>query len=194
VTPIPPIASGRLTLVSLGPLELRALLIGDRHTAGERLHCEIPADLALEEMPLAMRLAQIEADPAVQPWLLRAIVLRESRTMIGHINFHTAPRPDYLAAIAPDGVELGYSIQPRFRRRGLATESVLALMHWAHTVHEQRCFVLSISPENVPSLRMAQNFGFVKVGSHIDEEDGLELEFMRRFDTWPVDWREGART
>jgi len=188
--PYPPIESARLTLLSLGPAELTTLLSGDRTAASQLLQCEIPADLALEEMPLARRLEQIRADAAVQPWLLRAIVLRETQTLIGHMNFHTAPRPEYLATIAPDGVELGYSIHPQFRRHGYATEAVLALLHWACTEHGQRCFVLSISPENIPSLRIAESLGFTAIGSHIDEEDGLELEFLRRFDAWPAEWQE----
>jgi hypothetical protein len=31
--------------------------------------------------------------------------------------------------------------------------------------------------------------GFETCGSHIDDEDGLEIEYVRRFDAWPVDWR-----
>lgn len=35
-------------------------------------------------------------------------------------------------------------------------------------------FVLSTDPANLPSVRIAEHFGFCKLGSHIDEEDGLE--------------------
>lgn len=34
--------------------------------------------------------------------------------------------------------------------------------------------MLSISPNNQPSLGIAEHFGFVKIGSQVDEEDGLE--------------------
>jgi RimJ/RimL family protein N-acetyltransferase len=47
-------------------------------------------------------------------------------------------------------------------------------MRWARDEHGITEFVVSISPGNTPSLRLAASLGFVKVGSHIDEVDGLE--------------------
>ena len=164
------------------------LLAGDRDSAARLLNCRIGPDVDLERMPLAMRLNQLRADPGIEPWLLRAMVERASGEMIGNIGFHTPPRPDYLSNIAPDAVELGYTVYPPFRRQGYATEAALALMHWAYVAHGQRCFFLSISPQNVASTAMAKSLGFETCGSHIDEEDGLEIEFLRRFDTWPAEW------
>jgi RimJ/RimL family protein N-acetyltransferase len=182
------IESKRLSLRLLGVLEMEALLRGERSTAERLLECRITDDALLDRMPLAARLEQVRANPAAQPWLLRAMVDRASRTMIGHIGFHSPPRPQYLAAIAPDGVEMGYTVYVPFRRRGYATEAVLALMHWAYTQHEQRCFVLSISPQNLASTAMAESLGFTPCGSHVDDEDGLEMEFVRRIESWPAEW------
>jgi ribosomal-protein-alanine N-acetyltransferase len=186
---IPPIESRRLSLRSMGVTVMEALLVGDRIGAGRMLECKIPDDLPLQDLPLAMRLGQVRRDPTELRWLLRASVERASETMIGHFNFHTPPRPAYLATIAPDAVELGYSIHEPFRRRGFATEAALAMMHWAYAEHGQRCFFLSISPHNVASTNMACALGFIQCGSHIDDEDGLEIEYLRRFDEWPADWR-----
>jgi RimJ/RimL family protein N-acetyltransferase len=173
----------------MGPPALEALLSGDRVAAARLLECHIPEEAPLDRMPLAMRLAQLRVDASVQPWLLRAMVERASGTMVGHIGFHSPPRPDYLAHIAPDAVELGYTTHAPFRRRGFATEAVLALMHWAYSQHSQRCFFLSISPQNLVSTHMAQSLGFAPCGSHIDDEDGLEIEFVRRIEAWPEEWR-----
>jgi [ribosomal protein S5]-alanine N-acetyltransferase len=85
---------------------------------------------------------------------------------------------------------LGYTVHPAYRRQGIATEAALALMHWAHRQHNQRCFVLSISPHNLPSTSMAESLGFIRCGSKMDDIDGLEIFFQRRFETWPVDWLE----
>ena len=186
------IESTRLSLRSLGIPKLEALLARDLSTAQRLLDCIIPGEASLERMPLKPMLERIRADPATQPWLIRATIDRNSRTMIGHIGFHTAPRPPYLATIAPDGVEMGYTVFAPFRRRGYAKEAALALMHWAFTHHNQRCFVLSISPNNPASLAMAQSLNFTTIGSHIDEEDGPELEFVRRFEHWPPDWRSAT--
>jgi [ribosomal protein S5]-alanine N-acetyltransferase len=40
-----------------------------------------------------------------------------------------------------------------------------------------RHFVLSVSPENDPSLAIVRKLGFVRTGEQIDEEDGLEHIF-----------------
>jgi RimJ/RimL family protein N-acetyltransferase len=172
----------------MGPPVLEALLAEDRGVAARLLECSIPSDLPLDSMPLAMRLEQIRRDPAVQPWLVRAMIDRASGVLMGHIGFHTPPRPEYLATIAPDAVELGYSVHAPFRRRGYAAEAALALMHWAYALHGQRCFLLSVSPQNQPSTAMARSLGFAACGSHIDEEDGLEIEYVRRFEQWPPEW------
>jgi [ribosomal protein S5]-alanine N-acetyltransferase len=185
----PAIESNRLTLHSLSIRELEMLLADDRCAVQQLLNCDIPVDYPLNRMPLALRLKQIRTDATVQPWLLRAMIDRESRAMIGHIGFHSPPPLDYLSEIAPDGVELGYTVHPTFRRRGYATEAALALMNWARLQHNQRCFVLSISPQNLPSIAMAKSLGFTQCGSHIDDEDGLEIEFVRRVETWPDEWR-----
>jgi RimJ/RimL family protein N-acetyltransferase len=51
------------------------------------------------------------------------------------------------------------------------------MMHWAHTERSVETFVLSISPENRPSLAMAAKLGFERVGSRMDEIDGEEWVF-----------------
>ena len=47
-------------------------------------------------------------------------------------------------------------------------------MKWACEAHGVRRFVLSIRPDNIPSQALAAQLGFVRIGSHIDEVDGLE--------------------
>jgi [ribosomal protein S5]-alanine N-acetyltransferase len=183
-----PVESRRLVLRSMGAPVLEALLADERGVAARLLECGIPGDLPLERMPLARRLDQLRRDASVQPWLLRAMIDRVSATLVGHIGFHSPPRPEYLATIAPDAVELGYTVHAPFRRQGYATEAVLALMHWAYSLHGQCCFFLSISPQNLASTAMALSLGFAACGSHIDDEDGLEIEYLRRFERWPPEW------
>jgi [ribosomal protein S5]-alanine N-acetyltransferase len=182
------IESLRLSLVSMGMPVLEAMLADDRIAAARLLGCHIPPDLSLKRIPAGRRLVQLREDSTVQPWLLRAMINRMSGAMVGHIGFHSSPRPQYLADIAPDGVELGYTVCPSFRRQKYATEAAIALMHWAYAQYDQRCFVLSISPQNVASTAMAEAMGFTRCGSQMDEEDGLEIIFVRRFDKWPSDW------
>jgi ribosomal-protein-alanine N-acetyltransferase len=180
--------SRRLELVSMGPALLEALLAGDHARAAQIGGFQIPNDLMPRKRTLQMRLRQIRANPEVQPWLLRAIVIRQSQTMCGSIGFHSEPGPEDLRDVAADGVELGYAVGEPFRRQGFAKEAAITLMRWAFENHHQRCFILSIAPDNEASLAMAHSMGFSQVGSHIDEEDGLELRFERRLDRWPDEW------
>ena len=70
--------------------------------------------------------------------------------MVGHAGFHGPPGvngPEKSGA-----VELGYTIFPDFRGRGLATEAARALMDWAEETHGIVHFIASIAPTNEPSL------------------------------------------
>jgi RimJ/RimL family protein N-acetyltransferase len=62
---------------------------------------------------------------------------------------------------------------------GYASEAAQALMEWATREHKVTRFVVSISPMNEPSLRLAKKFGFRKVGTVTDPEDGVEDVFVR---------------
>jgi RimJ/RimL family protein N-acetyltransferase len=181
------VQSERLELIGMGPALLEALLAGDHVLAGQMGGFQIPGDVRIHPRTLQLRLQQLQANPEVQPWLLRAMVIRHSRVMCGYIGFHSEPAPEDLREMAADGVEIGYTVGESFRRQGYAKEAALRLMQWAFERHGQRCFVLSISPDNQPSLAMAHSMGFRQIGSHMDEEDGLELYFERRIGRWPGD-------
>ena len=161
------------------PTFLSASLSGNRWAAAESIGLTISDEWFVAHRLMDIRLAQLEQDPTLQPWLLRAIALRHEPVMIGHIGFHSRPAPDYLQAYAPQGIEFGYTVYAPFRRQGFASEACAALMAWATAVHGVTQFVLTIAPDNTPSRRIAQRFGFVKVGEHMDEADGLEEIFVR---------------
>lgn len=64
---------------------------------------------------------------------------------------------------APDErgqVEIGYSVLPRFQKRGLASEMVLALTEWAFGQPGVRCVIAQTAPDNAPSIRVLQKAGF----------------------------------
>jgi RimJ/RimL family protein N-acetyltransferase len=164
----------RLDLVPLTPEFLRAMLRHDLAEAERILGFPLPDGLLDSTDVMALRLEQLESNPSLQPWLLRALVLRERRVMVGHIGFHTAPGADYLQPYAPNGVEFGFTVYAPFLRQGYAREASKALMQWAHQVHGVTRFVVTIRPDNAPSQALAAGLGFVRIGSHIDEVDGLE--------------------
>ncbi|MFD0895805.1 GNAT family N-acetyltransferase [Luteolibacter ambystomatis] len=168
------ISTERLDLIPMGPDFLRASLSGDPAAASVAIGATLPPDWPSIPEILAMRLEQLEAVPALEPWLLRAMVLRETRTMVGHIGFHTAPGPEYLEPWSPGAVEFGFSVLEEHRRRGYAREAAQGMMRWAVDEHGVRAFVLTISPGNHPSQALASGLGFHRIGEHVDEVDGIE--------------------
>jgi RimJ/RimL family protein N-acetyltransferase len=171
------ISSERLHLVTLTPKVLRLSLTRDAPSVERVLGFSVPPNWYEDERFIRMRLQQLTEDPSYLPWSARAILLRSERRMIGRIGFHTKPAPAYLKPYAPNGVEFGYDVFPPYRRQGYAREACNAIMQWAHGHHDVTEFVVSVSPANVASLRLAKSLGFERVGSHIDEEDGLEEIF-----------------
>jgi RimJ/RimL family protein N-acetyltransferase len=166
------IATERLELVWLSPPLVEAILDGSRDDLG----FEVPNDWPDERDRrfLAFRLRQMGDEPARGRWLVRGIVLAETRELIGHVGFHGPPGINSLKA--PDAVEVGYTIFAEHRRQGYAGEAVRALLDWARTEGIHR-FVASVGPENEPSQKLVRRLGFVEVGRHWDDEDGEELEF-----------------
>lgn len=169
------------------PPFLRVSLVRDLAGAERELGMTVPEDWPDGAADvLSLRLKQIEEDPTVQPWLLRAIALRDIPVMIGHIGFHEAPRLEPPHPLCPGAGEFGYTIFPRYRRRGYAREASLALMQWARQSMGLTRFVLSISPDNTASQALAAQLGFVRIGSQMDEIDGLEDVLEFRSETSPL--------
>ena len=136
-------ATPRLDLVELDLAAHRALVEGTlRDIAG----AAVPGDLAAG-VPSAMRIEQLERDPGELPWLVRALVLRDERRVVGSAGFHAPPSQDGMA-------ELGYQICAADRRRGFAREAVTGLMDWA--APRVRVFRASIAPDNLASRALVQ--------------------------------------
>ena len=171
------IQTKRLDLIQLSPATLRAALEGDRRSMGQLLGVSVPASWEVRPEALELRLRQLEASPALQPWLIRGISLRDEGVLIGDIGFHDEPVAR--SASAAKSVEFGYAVIESHRRRGFAVEAAEALMQWACAQHSVHRFLLSISPENQPSRALAAKMGFQKVGSKIDEQDGPEDIFEK---------------
>jgi RimJ/RimL family protein N-acetyltransferase len=171
---VAPIKTPRLELVSMSLPFMEALAQHDLAAASKEIGATVPAWLADElENFLERRLGQLRLDPTIRVWLGRAMVLTDadgSRRVVGSIGFHGPPD-------AAGRLEVGYSVDPPYRRRGYAKESVKALFDWANREHGITRLVASISPDNEPSLRLAAGYGFQQVGEQMDEIDGLEYVF-----------------
>ena len=69
---------------------------------------------------------------------------------------------DYRRDISPaiDAPELGWGLSPRFQGQGMAYEAVSAALNWADQTLESARSLCMISPQNVPSLRLADKLGY----------------------------------
>jgi len=178
---VPPIRTERFELVSMSMRFMRLLLARDLQGAADEIGATIPPDLAdrLDNF-LQFRIADLEVDASAQPWLGRAIALTEpdgSRRVIGSAGFHAPPDED-------GRVEIGYRVEPGYRRQGIASEVVRALFDWAAREHGVTRFRASVSPDNIGSLATIRGLGFRQVGVQMDDIDGEELVF--ELDGWSV--------
>ena len=89
---------------------------------------------------------------------------------VGAAGFHGSPDADGM-------VEVGYSVDPDYRRRGYARAAMQALLDRAVADPDVRVLRATISPDNEPSLNLIASFGLERNGEQWDEEDGLEWIF-----------------
>jgi RimJ/RimL family protein N-acetyltransferase len=175
---VPPIHTERLELVSMTVPFLEALGRADVGAATREIGAEVPSWLPEQlEHFVQYRLATLRVDPSAQPWLGRALVVTEergTRRVIGTAGFHAPPDEE-------GRVEIGYRVDPIYRRQGYAIEAVRGLFDWAAAQGVHR-FIASISPDNEASLSLAWKLGFQQVGEQMDDIDGLELVFET---SWP---------
>jgi RimJ/RimL family protein N-acetyltransferase len=181
VREVPTIPTARFELVSMSVPFMRALLDRDLVGASREIDAAVPSDLPdrLDGF-LQFRIADLEADADAQPWLGRAIVATDDdetarRWIIGSVGFHAPPGPDGCA-------EVGYHVEPEYRRHGVATEAISALFDWAAREHGITRFRASVAPDNVASLAVMAHFGFRQTGVQLDDVEGEELVF--ELDGW----------
>ena len=161
-------------LVELPLDSMLALLAGDlagaSAGAGVRLTDYFIGDSSIWLWQI--RVDQIRRDPESAHWVARAVVDEESGLVIGHAGYHGPPDENGM-------VEVGYSVDPRYRRRGHAREMLAELIRRAQSEPQVRIVRASISPDNVASLATIAGFGFIPVGEQWDADDGRELLFER---------------
>ena len=122
---------------------LKALLLEDVDAATRDMDAITPMWLAKEMKHFALyRLGQLTADPSLQEWLGRGMVLDDEegrRRVVGSIGFHGPPDED-------GRLEIGYSVDPEYRRLGFAREAAKAMYDWAYFTHGITKFVAAFAP------------------------------------------------
>lgn len=115
-----------------------------------------------------MRSQQIEEDAASAGWVNGVIWCERHQIAVGHAGYHGPPDPSGM-------VEIGYTVDPAYRRRGYARAALEALLQRAAREPQVHTARVSIRPDNIASYQLASQYGFVEVGEQWDDEDGLEI-------------------
>lgn len=152
---------------------LTALAAGDREAASRLQALDLPAEFPAadgsDDFFLRVQLERMRAYPDQRAWCARAMVRLSDGVVVGHCGFHGPPR-------AVGRAEIGYTVFPAHRGRGLATEAATALVAWAWEQGERTVFA-SVAPSNPASLAVVRKVGFVQTGVQVDDVDGEELVF-----------------
>ncbi|MFM7693400.1 MAG: GNAT family N-acetyltransferase, partial [Actinomycetota bacterium] len=62
-------------------------------------------------------------------------------------------------------IEVGYSVEPAWRRRGIAGEALTALLAWVEREPGVRGVTAGCAPDNVASIRLLESHGFARTGA-----------------------------
>ena len=159
----------RVRIVHLSPEALAALAAGDLDAATELTGLPLtPYTVSEERIGIWRRRAtQVVEQPEDLPWVTGVLVDEDTGCVVGSAGFHAAPDADGM-------VEVGYGVDPEFRRRGYARAALLLMIDRARADPSAHVFRVTVSPDNAASLGLVAQLPFVEVGEQWDEEDGLE--------------------
>jgi ribosomal-protein-alanine N-acetyltransferase len=158
--------------VELSSAAMTALLDGSLADASSEAGIALtPYFLADDALRLwRLRVSQIAADPGRARWVARAVEAEPEGVVVGHAGFHGPPDETGM-------VEVAYSVDPAYRRRGYTRAMHRELLRRAAAQPSVSTVRATIRPGNVGSLATISGFGFAEVGEQWDGEDGRELIF-----------------
>jgi RimJ/RimL family protein N-acetyltransferase len=160
----------RIRIFQLSPETLAALADGDAERA--RATSPVPLNDYLTgpecRATWTRRARQVVETPEDLPWVTGVVWDEDAKLAVGRAGYHGAPDVDGM-------VEVGYGIDPAFRRRGYARAALVALIDRARAEPSVHTLRATISPDNEPSLGLIRQFTFVENGEQWDDEDGLEI-------------------
>jgi RimJ/RimL family protein N-acetyltransferase len=160
----------RVQILQLDAGALRGLADGDLAAADRTSPVPLTPYLAGPECRgvWEIRAVQVVEEPVSAAWVTGIVWDPDRGLAVGRAGYHGPPDDAGM-------VEVGYSVDPQYRRKGYARAALRALIEragWEPGVTTVRA---SVSPANLPSRDLVLSEGFVAVGEQEDEEDGLEI-------------------
>jgi RimJ/RimL family protein N-acetyltransferase len=117
-----------------------------------------------------MRSEQCDEDSASAAWVTGIVWDERQSLAVGAAGFRGPPDSSGM-------VEIGYRIDPAYRRLGYARAALETLLARAVREPDVNRLRVSIRPDNLPSSNLALQYGFRQIGEQWDDEDGLELVY-----------------
>lgn len=158
-----------VTIVQLDGATLAALAAGDLVTAQTGAPVTLTPWLVSPEAIGTWRFRAVQAveSPQDLPWVTGILTDAATGETVGKAGFHSAPDDE-------GRVEVGYAVDPAYRRRGYARAALEAMIARARAEESVRTLRATVSPDNAPSLGLIGQYAFVENGEQWDEDDGLE--------------------
>ncbi len=103
---------------------------------------------------------------------------RDTGAFVGGFGFLEAQRnmtPTFLEG----EIETGWSLAPEAQGQGYGVEALGVMFSWFGRAHPGRVAVCIISPENAPSLKLADKVGFVRRGE-ASYDGKMVIQFERK--------------
>lgn len=125
-----------------------------------------------DEDARAMFVERLRADPDARGWWVWLATLPDGEE-VGNGGFGGRPG-------ANRRLTAGYSVHDEHRGKGYATEILTLLTEWALARPEIDLVRLTIAPDNVPSLRVAEKCGFEASGELVQDDEHRELIVFER--------------
>ncbi|MFC5492580.1 GNAT family N-acetyltransferase [Nocardioides caricicola] len=159
-------------IVRLSPEALAGLAAGDLAVANAHSPVPLTEWFVSEDCSWVWqyRARQAVETPDDLPWITGVLWDDALDVAVGQSGFHGAPDADGM-------VEVGYAVDPAYRRRGYARAALELAIEHARSEPSVRTLRATVSPENEASLALVGQYPFVRNGEQWDDEDGLELIF-----------------
>lgn len=120
--------------------------------------------------PLRFRAPKVKKDPSFAELAIVLAISKDAHEIIGSVGFHDFPNEAGM-------IEVGFRIVEEKQNQGLGFELIVGALRWICQRKDVKVLRCTVSPDNVPSMKIIKKLNFEKVGEQIDSDDGLELIF-----------------